>query len=121
VDFATANGTALSPGDYAGLAGTLTFAPGVTTQQITIAVVGDAVSAATETFQVNLTNALNAAYDRVIRSRSHTAGRVRELSELAGVLNSAAALVEGAVAAARSGTAADPADVATVPSRSAIA
>jgi uncharacterized membrane protein YccC len=61
-----------------------------------------------------LTNALNAAYDRVIRSRSHTAGRVRELSELAGVLNSAAPLVEGAVAAARSGVPADPQDLAAV-------
>ena len=50
----------------------------------------------------------------MIRSRSHTAGRVRELSELAGVLNSAAALVEGTVAAARGGTPADPADVAAV-------
>ncbi|SDE92210.1 Uncharacterized membrane protein YccC [Blastococcus fimeti] len=48
-----------------------------------------------------LTTALNAAYDRVIRSRSHHAGRVRELSELAGVLNSAAPLVEASVAAAR--------------------
>jgi uncharacterized membrane protein YccC len=61
-----------------------------------------------------LTTALNAGYDRVIRSRSHTAGRTRELSELAGVLNSAAPLVEGAVAAARAGEPADPADVAAV-------
>ena len=51
-----------------------------------------------------LTTALNAAYDRVIRSRSRSAGRSRELSELAGVLNAAAPLVEGAVAAARSGS-----------------
>jgi uncharacterized membrane protein YccC len=48
-----------------------------------------------------LTTALSDAYDRVIRSRSHHAGRVRELSELAGVLNSAAPLVEAAVTAAR--------------------
>lgn len=61
-----------------------------------------------------LTTALNAAYDRVIRSRSHTAGRVRELSELAGVLNSAAPLVEGSVAAARARVPADPVDVAAV-------
>ena len=47
-----------------------------------------------------LTTALNEAYDRVIRSRSRSAGRSRELSELAGVLNAAAPLVEGAVAAA---------------------
>lgn len=61
-----------------------------------------------------LTTALNAAYDRVIRSRSHMAGRVRELSELAGVLNSAAPLVEASVAAARARVPADPVDVAAV-------
>ncbi|HZB20816.1 MAG TPA: FUSC family protein, partial [Blastococcus sp.] len=61
-----------------------------------------------------LTTALNAAYDRVIRSRSHSSGRIRELSELAGVLNAAAPLVEGAVAAARAGVPADPDDVAAV-------
>lgn len=61
-----------------------------------------------------LTTALNDGYDQVIRSRSHRAGRVRELSELAGVLNSAASLVEGSVAAARAGEPADPADVAAV-------
>jgi uncharacterized membrane protein YccC len=61
-----------------------------------------------------LTTALNAAYDRVIRSRSRSAGRSRELSELAGVLNAAAPLVEGAVASARAGRPADPQDVAAV-------
>jgi uncharacterized membrane protein YccC len=61
-----------------------------------------------------LTTALNEAYDRVIRSRSHSAGRSRELSELAGVLNSAAPLVEGAVAAGRADEPADPQDVAAV-------
>lgn len=61
-----------------------------------------------------LTTALNAGYDRVIRSRSRSAGRSRELSQLAGVLNAAAPLVEGAVAAARSGVPADPDDVAAV-------
>jgi uncharacterized membrane protein YccC len=71
-------------------------------------------TAGAELARRELTNALNAAYDRVIRSRSHTAGRVRELSELAGVLNSAAPLVEGAVAAARAGVPADPGDVAAV-------
>jgi uncharacterized membrane protein YccC len=61
-----------------------------------------------------LTTALNAAYDRVIRSRSRTAGRSKELSELAGVLNAAAPLVEGAVATARAGVPAGPEDVAAV-------
>jgi uncharacterized membrane protein YccC len=61
-----------------------------------------------------LTGALNDAYDRVIRSRSHSPGRSRELSELAGILNAAAPLVEGAVAAARAGVAPDPQDVAAM-------
>jgi uncharacterized membrane protein YccC len=61
-----------------------------------------------------LTGALNSAYDRVIRSRSRSAGRSRELSELAGVLNSAAPLVEGAVAATRAGLPPDARDVAGV-------
>ncbi|MCW2635903.1 MAG: protein of unknown function YccS/YhfK [Blastococcus sp.] len=61
-----------------------------------------------------LTLALNAAYDRVIGSRSRSAGHTTELSELAGVLNAAAPLVEGAVAAARAEDPADPDDVAAV-------
>ncbi len=61
-----------------------------------------------------LTAALNAAYDRVIRSRSSTAGRSRQLSELAGVLNAAAPLVEGTVATVRAGVPADPHDVTAV-------
>jgi uncharacterized membrane protein YccC len=61
-----------------------------------------------------LTLALNQAYDRVIRSRSLSSGRSRTLSELAGVLNAAAPLVEGAVATVRAGEPADPADVAAV-------
>jgi hypothetical protein len=70
--------------------------------------------AAAEAARRELTTALNTAYDDVIRSRSHQAGRVRVLSELAGVLNSAAPLVEGAVAAARARLPADAADVAAV-------
>ncbi|WP_369252918.1 FUSC family protein [Geodermatophilus amargosae] len=62
----------------------------------------------------DLTTALNAAYDRVIRTRSHAAGRNRQLSELAGVLNAAAPLVEAAVASARAGVHADPHDVTAV-------
>ncbi|PRY47407.1 putative membrane protein YccC [Geodermatophilus tzadiensis] len=62
----------------------------------------------------DLTTALNAAYDRVIRTRSLAAGRNRELAELAGVLNAAAPLVEATVAAARTGVQADPHDVTAV-------
>jgi uncharacterized membrane protein YccC len=59
----------------------------------------------------DLAQALNEGYDRVIHTRSHSAGRSRELAELAGVLNSAAPLVEAAVASARGGVAADSRDV----------
>jgi uncharacterized membrane protein YccC len=61
-----------------------------------------------------LTTALNDGYDRVIGSRSRSTGRSKELSELAGVLNAAAPLVEGAVAAARAGVGADPQDISAV-------
>jgi hypothetical protein len=60
VDFATAPGTATSPADFAAQTGTLTFAPGTTTQLITVAVVGEAIFEANETFVVNLTNPANA-------------------------------------------------------------
>ncbi|MQA32498.1 FUSC family protein [Modestobacter roseus] len=58
-----------------------------------------------------LTLALNTGYDRVIHARSRAAGRSAELGELAGVLNSAAPLVEAAVASARTGVAADSRDI----------
>ncbi len=65
----------------------------------------------TEDARRALTQALNTGYDRVIHSRSRSAGRSAELAQLAGLLNSAAPLVEGAVATARAGVTADPVDV----------
>nr|WP_221203395.1 FUSC family protein [Modestobacter versicolor] len=58
-----------------------------------------------------LAQALNEGYDRVIHTRSRSAGRSRELAELAGVLNSAAPLVEAAVASARGEVAVDSRDI----------
>jgi thermitase len=61
VNYATANGTATTANnDYSATNGTLTFAPGVGTQTITVAVVGDTAVESTETFFVNLSNAINA-------------------------------------------------------------
>jgi uncharacterized membrane protein YccC len=91
--------------DRAAVAAVLTRIAGLLTAVGT----GDAEPARRE-----LTTALNTAYDRVIRSRSLVAGRNRELSELAGVLNATAPLVEAAVAAARAGVPADPHDVTAV-------
>ena len=60
VSYATANGTALAGSDYTAASGTLTFAPGVTTQTVSVAVLGDLRFEADETFAVNLSGAQNA-------------------------------------------------------------
>jgi hypothetical protein len=60
VDFATADGTATAPGDYAAASGTLTFNPGVTSRTVTVNVAGDTSVEPNETFAVNLSNAGNA-------------------------------------------------------------
>ena len=56
VAWATANGSAVAPGDYQAASGTLTFAPGVTTQTVVLSVVADLRDEPDETFYVNLTN-----------------------------------------------------------------
>jgi hypothetical protein len=61
VSYATANATAAAPADYTSRSGTLTFAAGVTSQTVTVAVAGDTSDENDETFQVNLTNPTNAA------------------------------------------------------------
>src|SRR5438445_2217153 len=62
VNYATADGTAtLAYNDYQSASGTLTFAPGQTTQTITVLVNGDTKFEPNETFQVNLSAASNAS------------------------------------------------------------
>jgi hypothetical protein len=56
VSYATANGTATAPGDYAAASGVLTFAPGTTARTAVVSVVGDAVVEPDETFSLQLTN-----------------------------------------------------------------
>jgi hypothetical protein len=57
VDFATADGTATTADtDYAAASGTLNFPVGVTTQQVTVQVQGDATLEPDEDFSVVLTN-----------------------------------------------------------------
>ena len=61
VQYATADGTAVQPGDYTSASGTLTFNPGVTSQTVTVPVVGDMLDEAdSETFVVNLSTPVNA-------------------------------------------------------------
>jgi len=61
VDYATADDTAVAPGDYAAAGGTLTFAPGETAKSVQVRVVGDAVEeAVNERFLLKLSNARGA-------------------------------------------------------------
>src|SRR5205823_4639118 len=61
VDYAVGGGTAAGGGvDYTLASGTLTFAPGVTNQNIAIAVMDDALNEANETILVSLSNPINA-------------------------------------------------------------
>lgn len=59
VGYATANGTATAGSDYTAASGTLTFAPGVTAQQVNVSVIGDTTVEPTETFTVALSNPTN--------------------------------------------------------------
>jgi len=57
VDFATADGTAMAPGDYTSATGTVTFAPGDTSETVTVQTNDDNLVEGTEAFNVNLSNA----------------------------------------------------------------
>ena len=60
VDYATADGTATAPADYAATAGALSFPAGTTTRTIAVPVVGDLLDEANETFLVRLSNPVGA-------------------------------------------------------------
>jgi len=61
VRYATADGTAMERRrDYISRSGSLTFKPGETSKAIQIAVIGDEIHEADQTFYVNLTDATNA-------------------------------------------------------------
>lgn len=56
VDYATSDGTALAVSDYTTTAGTLTFAPYQTSQEIHVPIATDALDEPSESFVVNLSN-----------------------------------------------------------------
>ena len=60
VDWATSDDTATAGTDYTAGSGTLTFVAGDTTKNVDVAVIGDTVDEADETFTVTLSNAGNA-------------------------------------------------------------
>jgi len=60
VDYTTGGGAATAGADYVAANGTLTFAPGVTSQNVTIAVIGDTLVEGNETFALTLSAPSNA-------------------------------------------------------------
>lgn len=64
VDFATVDDAAMAPGDYTAKNGTLTFAPGQTSQNITVSINGDTQFEPDETFFINLANPANAIFNK---------------------------------------------------------
>ena len=64
MDYATANGTPTAGSDYAAKSGNLSFAAGITSQTISVAVTGDTTVEPNETFVVNLSNAVGATIAR---------------------------------------------------------
>ncbi|MFO0881408.1 MAG: Calx-beta domain-containing protein [Gemmataceae bacterium] len=59
VDFATADGTAIAGSDYLAKTGTLTFAPGVLSQDVVVTVLGDLTYELAETLSLVLSGAVN--------------------------------------------------------------
>lgn len=80
VDYVTIDGTAtVADGDYQAITGTITFAPGQTSQTVTVTIVGDNTVEPDETFTVQLSNATgatlaDASADGVILNDDSTGG-----------------------------------------------
>jgi Calx-beta domain len=64
VDYATADGSATAPDDYAATSGSFTFAPGDTSKQVAVSVAGDMLDEPHETYSVNLSGASGATLAR---------------------------------------------------------
>ena len=62
INYATANGTAVAPGDYLAKSGTLTFPTGSSFATINVTVNGDKVKEPNETFYVKISNPSANAY-----------------------------------------------------------
>ena len=61
VEFATSDGSATAGLDYTATSGTLTFAPGETTKEITVTILDDVAQESDETFIITVFNASNAS------------------------------------------------------------
>ncbi len=77
VNFATADGTAVTGQDYVAVSGTLTFNPGVTQQVINVSIIGSLLPKPDEFFSVVLGNPVNATF-----SRSNAVGTIHHTNNL---------------------------------------
>ncbi len=64
VNYATADGTAHAPTDYTATSGSATFAPGTTTQTVTVPIAANSASTTDLYYSVNLSAAVNAQLQR---------------------------------------------------------
>ncbi len=71
VDFATSDGTANAPSDYASNTGTATFVPGDTSETVTVQVNGDTVNEDNETFNVDLSNPTGNVVTPIVDNQGH--------------------------------------------------
>lgn len=60
VDYSSSDNSAIAPGDYTPVSGTLTFAPGETSQTIQVQTLQDGISESGQGYRMNLANATNA-------------------------------------------------------------
>ena len=81
VAYATVAGSATAANDFVATSGTLTFAPGVTSLTISVAIVGDRTGEPTETFTVVLSSPVNAAIASGDRHRDDSRQRRRLRAE----------------------------------------
>ena len=61
VNYTSVDGTAVSPGDYQPVSGNLSFAAGEISKTIAVQIVGDTIVEQNETFQISMSNLVNAA------------------------------------------------------------
>jgi VCBS repeat-containing protein len=79
VNYATADGSAMAPLDYLATSGTLTFAPGQTTQTIGVTVLAHPLPAADKTFFVNLSAPSKATLARATGTGTIVSGNLLQL------------------------------------------
>ncbi len=83
VDYATADGSALQPGDYTQATGTLTFLDGELSQTIPLTLTNDATWEPSEDFTVTLSNVVEAALGQAITTVTITDDDTRNAGTLA--------------------------------------